>query len=55
MPALTKRQEEILNFIAQRIEEEGSPPTLRELARHIETLCPYSNKFWRVASLSHWH
>jgi len=34
MAALTKRQEEILNFIAQRIEEEGSPPTLREFARH---------------------
>jgi len=34
MSVLTKRQEEILDFIAQRIEEEGSPPTLRELARH---------------------
>src|SRR3990172_11059351 len=31
---LTKRQTEVLNFLARHISRAGYPPTLREIARH---------------------
>jgi repressor LexA len=32
LPALTDRQQEILNYICNAIDDEGYPPTLREIA-----------------------
>ncbi len=35
MPELTPRQQQVLDFITFRLDKQGSPPTLREIARHL--------------------
>ncbi|GAM09389.1 LexA repressor 1 [Geobacter sp. OR-1] len=37
MEKLTPRQQQVLDFIASRIDDKGLPPTLREIAGHIGT------------------
>lgn len=37
MEALTPRQQQVLDFITEHIDERGYPPTLREIAQHIDT------------------
>lgn len=35
LPQLTKRQEQVFNFIEERIQEWGYPPTIREIGEHL--------------------
>lgn len=35
MPELTPRQQQVLDFITFHLDKQGSPPTLREIARHL--------------------
>ncbi|NOZ55376.1 MAG: repressor LexA, partial [Calditrichaeota bacterium] len=35
MNTLTEKQRRVLELIAERIEEQGYPPTLREIAAHL--------------------
>jgi len=37
MLPLTDRQQQVLNFISSYLNENGSPPTLREISVHIGT------------------
>jgi len=42
IPGLTERQRRILEFIVERIEDQGAPPTLREIAQHFGLASPAS-------------
>jgi len=39
-PALTKRQQEIFEYLQQSIDAQGFPPTIREIARHFRLAGP---------------